>query len=72
MPLLLIWGERDSIIPVAHGRAAHERMPTSRLEVLERSGHFPMLDEPECFLEVLLDFIAGTEPALAETLGATG
>ncbi len=72
LPLLLIWGERDSIIPVAHGRAAHERLPTSRLEVLERSGHFPMLDEPECFLEVLLDFIAGTEPALAEALGATG
>jgi pimeloyl-ACP methyl ester carboxylesterase len=70
MPLLLIWGERDSIIPVAHGRAAHARMSRSRLEVLERSGHFPMLDEPECFLEVLLDFVAETEPVLEEALGA--
>jgi pimeloyl-ACP methyl ester carboxylesterase len=65
LPVLLIWGERDSIIPVAHGRDAHARLPTSRLEVLEHSGHFPMLDEPECFLEVLLDFIADSEPALA-------
>jgi pimeloyl-ACP methyl ester carboxylesterase len=63
MPLLLIWGERDSIIPVAHGRAAHERLPSSRLEVLEHSGHFPQVDEPECFLEVLLDFLEETEPA---------
>jgi len=63
LPLLLIWGERDSIIPVSHGRAAHARVPSSRLEVLARSGHFPQLDEPECFLEVLLDFLEETEPA---------
>jgi pimeloyl-ACP methyl ester carboxylesterase len=63
MPLLLIWGERDSIIPVAHGRAAHARLPTSRLAVLEHSGHFPQLDGPECFLEILLDFIEETGPA---------
>jgi pimeloyl-ACP methyl ester carboxylesterase len=72
MPLLLIWGERDSIIPVSHGRAAHARVPSSRLEVLERSGHFPQLDEPECFLDVLLDFIEQTEPASVSALGAGG
>jgi pimeloyl-ACP methyl ester carboxylesterase len=63
LPFLLIWGERDSIIPASHGRAAHERMPGSRLELLERSGHFPQLDEPERFLELLLDFIATTKAA---------
>ncbi len=63
LPLLLIWGERDSIIPVAHGRAAHARLSASRLEVLEHSGHFPQLDEPECFLEILLDFVEETGPA---------
>ena len=63
VPLLMIWGERDSIIPVSHGRAAHARLPSSRLAVLERSGHFPQLDEPECFLDVMLDFIAETRPA---------
>jgi pimeloyl-ACP methyl ester carboxylesterase len=70
LPLLLIWGERDSIIPVSHARAAHARLPSSRLEVLGRSGHFPQLDEPECFLEVLLDFIEETEPASLGELGA--
>jgi pimeloyl-ACP methyl ester carboxylesterase len=63
MPVQLIWGERDSIIPVSHAYATQEQMPGSRLAVLHRSGHFPQLDEPERFLEVLLDFLETTEPA---------
>jgi len=41
-------------------------MPNSRLEVFPRSGHFPQLDEPERFLEVLVEFIDSTEPAARE------
>jgi pimeloyl-ACP methyl ester carboxylesterase len=63
LPFLLIWGERDSIIPVSHGHATHELMPNSRLEVFPRSGHFPQLDEPERFLDVLVEFIDSTQPA---------
>jgi pimeloyl-ACP methyl ester carboxylesterase len=66
LPFLLIWGERDSIIPVSHGRSAHERLPASTLKVLSRSGHFPQLDEPEGFLEALIDFMEATEPARAD------
>jgi pimeloyl-ACP methyl ester carboxylesterase len=63
VPTLLLWGARDPMIPVEHGRAAHEAMPGSRLEVFERAGHFPFQDDPERFADVLSDFIAGTEPA---------
>jgi pimeloyl-ACP methyl ester carboxylesterase len=63
IPFLLLWGERDSIIPVAHGRATHEQVPGSRLEVFGDSGHFPQLDEPERFIDVLVEFIDSTEPA---------
>jgi pimeloyl-ACP methyl ester carboxylesterase len=63
IPFLLVWGERDSIIPIAHGRAAHDQIPGSRLEVFASSGHFPQLDEPERFIDVLVDFIESTEPA---------
>jgi pimeloyl-ACP methyl ester carboxylesterase len=63
IPFLLLWGERDSIIPVSHGRATHEQVPGSRLEVFEDSGHFPQLDEPERFIDVLVDFMDSTEPA---------
>jgi pimeloyl-ACP methyl ester carboxylesterase len=63
IPLLLIWGERDSVIPISHGRATHERVPGSRLEVFPASGHFPQLDEPERMIEVIGDFMDSTEPA---------
>ena len=63
VPFMLVWGERDPIIPVQHGRAAHELVPTSRLEVFEDAGHFPHVDDPQRFLDVLLDFIDSTEPA---------
>lgn len=62
LPLLIIWGARDRIIPVSHGRRAHELVPGSRLEVFERSGHFPHLDEPDRFARTLRDWIATTEP----------
>jgi pimeloyl-ACP methyl ester carboxylesterase len=63
IPFMLLWGERDTIIPISHGMATHERMPRSRLEMFPRSGHFPQLDEPERFIDVLADFIDSTEPA---------
>ena len=63
IPSLLVWGERDPIIPVEHGLAAHELVPSSRLEIFEGAGHFPHMDDPQRFLDVLLDFIDSTEPA---------
>jgi pimeloyl-ACP methyl ester carboxylesterase len=70
LPTLLVWGERDPIIPAAHGRTAHAAMPGSRLELFERSGHFPHQDDALRFVELLRGFVAGTEPARldAETL----
>jgi pimeloyl-ACP methyl ester carboxylesterase len=63
LPTLIVWGERDPIIPVAHGRAAHGAMPGSRLEVFDASGHFPHMDDTARFVAVLDDFLATTEPA---------
>jgi pimeloyl-ACP methyl ester carboxylesterase len=63
VPFLLIWGERDSVIPVEHAYATHELVKSSRLEVFPEAGHFPQLDEPQRFLDVLGDFMDTTEPA---------
>lgn len=63
VPTLLIWGERDDIIPVSHAYDAHAAMPASRLEVFEGSGHFPHVEEPRRFVEVVDDFIARTDPS---------
>jgi pimeloyl-ACP methyl ester carboxylesterase len=67
VPSLLVWGDSDPIIPVAHGRVAHEAMPGSRLEVLEDVGHFPQLERPLEFSRLLADFVAETEPAELDT-----
>ena len=63
LPLLLIWGEHDTLIPVAHAHETHAQLPASHLEVFGDSGHFPQLDEPERFIDVLGEFIDTTEPA---------
>jgi pimeloyl-ACP methyl ester carboxylesterase len=63
VPTLIVWGERDPLIPVKHGYAAHEAMPGSRLEVFSDAGHFAQLDEPVRFAGVLAEFMEQTEPA---------
>jgi pimeloyl-ACP methyl ester carboxylesterase len=69
LPTLIVWGDEDPIIPVEHAYAAHEAMPGSRLEIFEGVGHFPHMERPERFVEVLLDFL-DTNPPLAEEVGS--
>src|SRR5262245_32522685 len=40
VPTMIIWGDRDGVIPVTHAHVAHELMPGSRLEIIEGAGHF--------------------------------
>jgi pimeloyl-ACP methyl ester carboxylesterase len=68
VPSLIVWGANDPIIPVAHGRAAHEAMPGSRLELLDGVGHFPQLEQPHEFATLLAEFVAATEPAELDTM----
>ena len=58
-PTLLIWGERDSLVPPAIGDLLRGEIPNSKLLVLERSAHVPMFDRPEEFDDALLAFLAG-------------
>lgn len=63
VPTLIVWGDRDNIIPVAHAHAAHQAIPTSRLAIVEGAGHFAHVEEPVRVAEILTDFMASTEPA---------
>jgi pimeloyl-ACP methyl ester carboxylesterase len=62
LPTLLIWGDHDRIIPVAHAYAAHDAVEGSRLEVLEGIGHFPHVEAPGAVADILEDFISSTAP----------
>lgn len=55
---LIIWGERDVLVPLAVGELLHGAIAGSRLEVVERAGHIVMVDAPQRFNGLLLDFMA--------------
>jgi pimeloyl-ACP methyl ester carboxylesterase len=63
IPSLIVWGEKDSIIPASHGAAAHEAMPGSRFEVFPGAGHLPHDADPDRFAAVLTEFCEGTDGA---------
>ena len=63
VPMMIVWGDRDRLIPVKHGREAHAMLPASRYEEFKGAGHFPHRDDPERFVKILLDFMETTEPA---------
>lgn len=63
VPVLVVWGSDDPIIPVDHAHLLHAALPGSRLEIFDGAGHFPFRTDPERFLAVLNDFLDTTEPA---------
>lgn len=63
MPTMLLWGDRDSVVPVRHAFGAHEAMPGSRLEIFEGAGHFPFHSDPTRFVSLVEEFTASTAPA---------
>jgi pimeloyl-ACP methyl ester carboxylesterase len=64
VPTMIVWGEQDAIIPVSHAYAAHQAIPDSRLEVIPGAGHFPQVEDPDALVDLLIDFIETTSPAM--------
>jgi pimeloyl-ACP methyl ester carboxylesterase len=58
-PTLLVWGQRDPLVPPAVGDLLREEIHDSRLLVLKRAAHVPMFDRPRGFDAALLAFLAG-------------
>ncbi len=57
VPVLLVWGAKDRIIPSWHAVIGQQGFPGSRIEIFQGSGHFPHLDQPERFAALVGDFI---------------
>ncbi len=58
IPTMIVWGTDDWVIPSAAALSYHRRIPHSRLEIFERTGHVPQLERPGRFNRVLEEFLA--------------
>ena len=58
VPTLAIYGKKDNVVNPSQATIIGEQVKDARVEWMNGSRHFPMLDEPERFISVLLDFLA--------------
>ena len=63
IPMLLVWGSRDPVLPVAHARAVAQELTGCRLEVVPGAGHQPHRCDPRRVAEAVLRFVDETSPA---------
>jgi pimeloyl-ACP methyl ester carboxylesterase len=63
VPTLIVWGEKDSIIPTRDADEFERLIEDSRKVVMKDTGHIPMAERPDAFNEVLTEFLAETGPA---------
>ncbi len=55
-PTLVLWGERDRLTPIEHGRRIVEGLPNARLEVIPRVRHLPMISKPDATSRLIVSF----------------
>lgn len=56
-PTLVLWGADDGIVPLAHGEAYAGAIPDARLDVIDRCGHLPALEQPAAVAERVARFV---------------
>jgi pimeloyl-ACP methyl ester carboxylesterase len=70
VPTLIVWGEKDSIIPVRDANEFERLIPDSRKLVMKDTGHIPMAERPQAFNDVLVEFLAESGAAEEKEPGA--
>jgi pimeloyl-ACP methyl ester carboxylesterase len=58
IPVMIVWGTDDWVIPSVAAHSYQRRIPHSRLEIFEHTGHVPQLERPARFNALLDDFLA--------------
>ena len=61
MPVLVVWGKQDALIPVAYAAPLAAEFPRAELEVLDGCGHVPIADCPEAFDREFVPFLAAAD-----------
>ena len=57
MPILLLLGTRDTLVPIAVGEAIKDLAPTIQIVVIDKAGHVPFLSHPQIVLETITQFM---------------
>jgi pimeloyl-ACP methyl ester carboxylesterase len=71
-PTLLVWGERDAIVPPVVGERLARGMPAAELVVIPGAGHQPMWEAPGAFNAVLQAFLEPVDPLRGDAGGDPG
>jgi len=58
VPVLLVWGREDNLVPVQDADEFERRIPDARKVILEDTGHVPMLERPQTFNDLVVEFLA--------------
>jgi pimeloyl-ACP methyl ester carboxylesterase len=61
-PTMVVWGDRDRVIPPAHAEVANHAIPHAEVVMLDRCGHCPQLEVPQLFSDLVLRFLGGAYP----------
>ena len=62
LPVLIVWGDDDTVIPYEHALLANSAIGHSEMSTFHGSGHFPFHDDPERFVQVVMEFLERNEP----------
>lgn len=58
LPIGVIWGEHDQIIAPYHLQLVRKQLPAARTYLIRDAGHVPMIEQPEVFNRLALEFLA--------------
>ncbi len=64
MPMCVIWGDSDPVIPTKHAENVRRLAKTAKVKIIPGSGHFPHKDQPEQFVRIVNQFIRTSDPAV--------
>jgi len=69
IPTLIVWGDRDRVLPSAHLAAAVLALPRAESHLFDRTGHMPQIERPDEFAALVEEFLSRRVPAVPAAHG---
>jgi pimeloyl-ACP methyl ester carboxylesterase len=60
IPVLVVWGDSDHVLPSHHLRAAIASLPNAKTHVFAETGHMPQIERPDQFAALVQTFLTGS------------